>query len=179
MRFYFANHEILVIQTLFLLFKLLGNGQESAFHVMAFCKLGCKPPVHESQGQAIAYELKQSLDSYMLTHYLPSSSRSKVVGKSGSWRGFMEKSPTFILMFLDFLSSSSATLLELGAGTGPLMRAALHTGRRCLVVDNDKDLCDNLLTPFVKSYAHDAGPSIPHVIDDDDTILEFSAPMDW
>lgn len=146
---------------------------------MAFRKLGCKPPVHESQGQAIAYELKQSLDSYMLTHYLPSSSRSKVVGKSGSWRGFMEKSPTFILMFLDFLSSSSATLLELGAGTGPLMRAALHTGRRCLVVDNDKDLCDNLLTPFVKSYAHDAGPSIPHVIDDDDTILEFSAPMYW
>lgn len=47
------------------------------------------------------------------------------------------------------------------------------------MVDNDKDLCDNLLTPFVKSYAHDAGPSIPHVIDDDDTILEFSAPMDW
>ncbi|MCO5603336.1 hypothetical protein L7F22_057486 [Adiantum nelumboides] len=154
--------------------------KENAFHVMAFHKLGCKPPIYESQGQVVAYELKQSLDSYMLTHYLPLSNRSKVVGKSGSWRGFMEKSPTFILMFLDFLSSSSATLLELGAGTRPLMRAALHTGRRCLVIDNDNELCDNLLTPFVKSYAHDAGPSIPHVIDDDvDTILEFSAPMDW
>ncbi|MCO5615026.1 hypothetical protein L7F22_069314 [Adiantum nelumboides] len=132
------------------------------------------------KGQAVAYELKQSLDSYMFTHYLPSSSCSMVVGKSGSWRGFMEKSPTFILMFFDFLSLSSATLLELGAGIGPLMRAALHTGRRCLVIDNDNELCDNLLTPFVKSYAHDAGPSIPHVIDDDvETILKFSAPMDW
>ncbi|MCO5564165.1 hypothetical protein L7F22_017821 [Adiantum nelumboides] len=127
--------------------------KENAFHVMAFRKLGYKPPIYESQ---------------------------VAVGKLGSWRGFMEESPTFILMFLDFLSLSSATLLELGAGTGPLMRAALYTGRRCLVIDNDNELCDNLLTPYVKSYAHDAVPSIPHVIDDDvDTILEFSAPMDW
>ena len=116
----------------------------------------------------------------MLAHYLPASSCSKAVGKLGPWRGFMEKSLTFILMFLDFLSSNFASLLELGVGTGPLMQVALHTRRRCLVINNDKELCKNLLTPFVKSYAHDARPSTPHVIDDDvDTIFEFSAPMDW
>ncbi|KAI5073103.1 hypothetical protein GOP47_0011116 [Adiantum capillus-veneris] len=142
---------------------------------------GCTPLLHVEEGNAIGKELQQSLDSYILKHFLPSSQRSKQAGNLGSWRGGIEKSLVFMLMFVEFLTASNSTVLELGSGTGPILRACLHTGRCCLGMENDHSIIENHLRPLIASHFVDVGASSSYipVEDDDIEIFDFQVPTDW
>lgn len=55
-----------------------------------------------------------------------------------------------MLMFVEALCPRTGTILELGAGTGPILKASMHTGRGCLVIDNDEEICKDYLSPYIE-----------------------------
>ncbi|MCO5596793.1 hypothetical protein L7F22_050863 [Adiantum nelumboides] len=154
--------------------------KENAFHVLLLKRTGCNSLLHFDKGNAIGRALQQSLDSYILKHFLPSSQRSKQVLNSGNWRGRIEKSVAFMLMFMEFLTTPNSTVLEVGAGTGPVLRACIHTGRWCLVLENDHNVVDNHLRSLIASYFVDVGASSSYVPMEDDDVetFDFQVPMD-
>ncbi|KAI5056380.1 hypothetical protein GOP47_0028198, partial [Adiantum capillus-veneris] len=155
--------------------------KENAFHVLLLKRPGCTPLLHFEEGNTIGKELQQSLDSYILKHFLPSSRRSKQAGNIGSWQGGIEKSLVFMLMFVEFLTTSNSIVLEFGARTRPVLRACLHTGRCCLGMDNDHAIIENHLRPLIASHFVDVGASSSYVpVEDDDIeIFDFQVPTDW
>ena len=162
--------------------KRIGIVQENAFHVLLLKRIGCNNPLlHFDKGNAIGRELQQSLDIYILKHFLQSSQRSKQVHNSGSWRGRIEKSVAFMLMFVKFLTTPNSTVLEIGAGTGPILRACIHTGRWCLALENDHSIVNNHLQSLIASYFVDVGASSSYVPMEDDDVetFDFQVPMNW
>ncbi len=104
----------------------------------------------------------------IINHYLPSSARIQRNGKSGGWRGMLERSVGHMLLFVEALCPITGTCLELGGGTGPLLKAAMHTSRGCLVMESDQEICEGYLSPLVHEY-YDA-PQVAELGDNDDSI---------
>ncbi|MCO5562224.1 hypothetical protein L7F22_015850 [Adiantum nelumboides] len=125
--------------------------KENAFHVLLLKSHGCTPLLHFEQGNTVGKELQQSLDSYILKHFLPSSQRSKQAGNIGTWRGGIEKSLVFMLM------------------------------RCCLGMENDHSIIENHFQPLIASHFVDVGASSSYVpVEDDDIeIFDFQVPTDW
>lgn len=127
--------------------------------------------------------LQQDLSSQVISHYMPSSSRAQRDGKSGGWRGALERSASHMLLFMEALCPPMGTVLEIGGGTGPVLKAAMHTGRGCMLIDNDKEICDVYLTPFIADFygtprmlkMKDHGASSS---DDDSDFVLNEAPLD-
>ncbi|MCO5577491.1 hypothetical protein L7F22_031322 [Adiantum nelumboides] len=122
------------------------------FYALAFHKKGMDPPFNSESALKVGTVLQQDLSCEIIGHYLPSSNRARRSGKSGSWRGVLERSPSHMLMFIEALCPQTGTILELGAGTGPILKGSLHTGRGCLVIDNDKDICNDYLSPYIEEF---------------------------
>lgn len=119
----------------------------------------------------------------VIGHYLPSSSRVRRNGKSGGWRGTLEKSSSHMLLFVEALCPREGTVLELGGGTGPAFKAAMHTGRGCLIVESDQEICEGYLSPLMQENI-----GTPHVIelgnndsstdDEENALVAHDAPSD-
>ncbi|MCO5547439.1 hypothetical protein L7F22_000888 [Adiantum nelumboides] len=124
----------------------------NVFYSLAFHKKGMDPPFNSESALKVGTVLQQDLSCEIIGHYLPSSNRARRSGKSGSWRGVLERSPSHMLMFIEALCRQTGTILELGAGTGPILKGSLHTGRGCLVIDNDKDICNDYLSPYIEEF---------------------------
>lgn len=87
-----------------------------------------------------------------LSHCLPLSARAKREGTSGGWRGPLEKSVPLILFFMEAFCPHSGSVLEIGGGTGSVMKAAMHSARLCMVIERDDEICTSHLIPFVDNY---------------------------
>ncbi|MCO5555628.1 hypothetical protein L7F22_009173 [Adiantum nelumboides] len=124
----------------------------NVFYALAFHKKGMDPPFNSESALKVGTVLQQDLSCEIIGHYLPSSNRARRSGKSGSWRGVLERSPSHMLMFIEALCPQTGTILELGAGTGPILKGSLHTGCGCLVIDNDKDICNDYLSPYIEEF---------------------------
>ncbi|MCO5572195.1 hypothetical protein L7F22_025946 [Adiantum nelumboides] len=124
----------------------------NVFYALAFHKKGMDPPFNSESALKVGTVLQQDLSCEIIGHYLPSSNRARRSGKSGSWRGVLERSPSHMLMFIEALCPQTCTILELGAGTGPILKGSLHTGHGCLVIDNDKDICNDYLSPYIEEF---------------------------
>ncbi|MCO5553710.1 hypothetical protein L7F22_007236 [Adiantum nelumboides] len=124
----------------------------NVFYALAFHKKGMDPPFNSESALKVGTVLQQDLSCEIIGHYLPSSNRARRSGKSGSWGGVLERSPSHMLMFIEALCPQTGTILELGAGTGPILKGSLHTGCGCLVIDNDKDICNDYLSPYIEEF---------------------------
>ncbi|KAI5080011.1 hypothetical protein GOP47_0005490 [Adiantum capillus-veneris] len=87
------------------------------FYAMAFHKVGLDPPFEHLSAQKIGEVMQQDLSIEVIGHYLPSSSRVRRNGKSGGWRGTLEKSTSHTLLFMEALCPRGGTILEVGGGT--------------------------------------------------------------
>lgn len=97
-------------------------------------------------GQALHLEFLTDV----MSHCLSSFARTKCDGKSG--RGPLEKSALLMLFFMEALCPHLGTKLEIGGGTGSVMRSAMHNARLCMVIERDEEICAGHLTPFVDNY---------------------------
>lgn len=127
--------------------------------------------------------MQQNLSMEVIGHYLPSSSRARRNGKSGGWRGTLEKSTSHMLLFVEALCPRGGTILELGGGTGPVFKAAMHTGRGCLVVDSDQEICEAYLSPLLQEingtpHVFELGNNDSSTDDEGDALIVHDAPSD-
>ncbi|KAI5059869.1 hypothetical protein GOP47_0024289 [Adiantum capillus-veneris] len=104
----------------------------------------------------------------IISHYLPSSALTTRNGKSGGWRGMLERIVAHMLFFVEALCPKIGTCLELDGGTRPLLKAAMHTSRGCLVMESDLEICEGYFSRFVQEFY--GAPQVVELGDSDDRI---------
>ncbi|MCO5574056.1 hypothetical protein L7F22_027833 [Adiantum nelumboides] len=156
----------------------------TAFATLALHKNGVSPFINMERGYKVETLLQQDLSSQIIGHCMPTLSRAQRDGKSGGWRGVLERSASHMLLFMEALCPPMGTVLEIGGGTGPVLKAAMHTGRCCMSIDDDKDICDAYLTPFIADFY--GNPTVSKMqdlgvsdSDDDGDFVLNEAPLDY
>ena len=85
-----------------------------------------------------------------------------------------------MLMFLEALCPTIGIFLEIGGAIGPMLKACMHTRRACMFIDNDKDLCDVYLNPFIENHYGTITPTSMQVFsssdDDKDGLVMHDTP---
>lgn len=70
-------------------------------------------------------------------------------------------------------------MVELGARTGLALKAAIHSGRSCLAIDIDDDICTQYLQVYVDEVlSRKKGKEQLRVINEDDVEEDFELPDD-
>lgn len=88
-----------------------------------------------------------------------------------------------MLLFVEALCPKGGTVLELGGGTGPVFKAAMHTGRGCLVVESDQEICEAYLSPLMQEinatpHVFELGNNDSSTDDEGDALIVHDAPSD-
>ncbi|MCO5610412.1 hypothetical protein L7F22_064648 [Adiantum nelumboides] len=156
----------------------------TAFATLALHKNGVSPFINMERGHKVETLLQQDISSQIIGHCMPTLSRAQRDGKSGGWRGILERSASYMLLFMEALCPPMGTVLEIGDGTRPVLKAAMHTRCCCMSIDDDKDICDAYLTPFITDFygnprvskMQDLGVSDS---DDDGDFVLNEAPLDY
>ncbi|KAI5059199.1 hypothetical protein GOP47_0025518 [Adiantum capillus-veneris] len=149
--------------------SLNGHTQKmNVFYALAFHKVGINPSFDHESAQKVGRVLQQDLSMEIMIHYLPSSARTTRNGKSGGWRGMLERSVAHMLLYVEALCSKIGTCLEFGGGTWSLVKAAMHTFHGCLVMESDLEICEGYLSPFVQEYY--GALQVAELGDNDDSI---------
>ena len=88
-----------------------------------------------------------------------------------------------MLLFVEELCPREGIVLELGGGIGPALKASMHIGCGCLVVEDDQEICKIYLCPVMQEEN-----AIPHVFelgnndsstdDEGDALMVHDTPLD-
>ncbi|MCO5587610.1 hypothetical protein L7F22_041559 [Adiantum nelumboides] len=156
----------------------------TAFATLALHKNGVSPFINMERGHKVETLLQQNISSQIIGHCMPTLSRAQRDGKSGGWRGVLERSASYMLLFMEALCPPMGTVLEIGDGTRHVLKAAMHTGCCCMSIDDDKDICDAYLTPFIIDFYGNPRVSKMQDLgvfdsDDDGDFVLNEAPLDY
>lgn len=91
----------------------------------------------------------------------------------------MEKSACIVLFLMESLCCLGGNVVELGAGTGPALKAAIHSGRSCLAIEFDEDICSKYLQVYVDEVvSRKKGKEKLRLSSEDDVEEDFELPDD-